>query len=167
MKLKMIVLREIEPEKKDFVLVGAKYKGKEAAKQKLSIELRETSADDRRKLKSEKGVVATALQMPMNLIKSFAAGTAAEAKAPKLSWGISAVNATKSKLTGAGVTVAVLDTGIDPDHPAFKGVELVIKNFTSELGNDLDGHGTHCAGTIFGRDVKGTRIGVAEAFRKR
>src|SRR5262249_31073236 len=43
---------------------------------------------------------------------------------------------------------------------------LCRKNFTSDIEeNDTNGHGTHCAGTIFGRDVtedgKTTRIGVA------
>jgi subtilisin family serine protease len=38
---------------------------------------------------------------------------------------------------------------------------LVQRNFTGESEEDLDGHGTHCAGTIFGRDVDGKRIGVA------
>ena len=35
------------------------------------------------------------------------------------------------------------------------------KNFTGEAPSDQHGHGTHCAGTIFGREVQGRRIGVA------
>jgi subtilisin family serine protease len=35
------------------------------------------------------------------------------------SWGIAAVGADLSGLTGAGVTVAVIDSGISKDHPAF------------------------------------------------
>ena len=57
--------------------------------------------------------------------------------------------------------VAVLDTGIDPNHVAFNGVNLTRRNFTAEGDDDLHGHGTLCAGTIFGRDVNGLRIGVA------
>ena len=34
-------------------------------------------------------------------------------------------------------------------------------DFTGEGDGDLQGHGTHCAGTILGRPVDGTRIGVA------
>ena len=60
-----------------------------------------------------------------------------------------------SPFTGLGIVVAVLDTGIDATHPAFAGVTLVKKNFTTEAAGDLHGHGTHCAGTIFGRDVSG------------
>ncbi|MPZ54539.1 MAG: S8 family serine peptidase [Acidimicrobiia bacterium] len=57
--------------------------------------------------------------------------------------------------------VAVLDTGIDASHPAFSGINIVEEDFTSEGNGDNNGHGTHCAGTILGRDVDGTTIGVA------
>jgi subtilisin family serine protease len=40
-------------------------------------------------------------------------------------WGIGAVKASTSLLTGEGVTVAVLDTGIDKGHSAFEDVELI------------------------------------------
>ena len=62
--------------------------------------------------------------------------------------------------------MAVLDTGIDPNHPAFKGMTLVQQNFTTEDGNDIHGHGTHCAGTIFGQDVDGVRIGIARHIKR-
>ncbi|MBA6115779.1 MULTISPECIES: S8 family peptidase [Pseudomonas] len=76
-------------------------------------------------------------------------------------WGIESVQADQSPYTGAGVTVAVLDTGIDRSHPAFAGMNVIESDFTGEGNGDLDGHGTHCAGTIFGQDVNGRRIGVA------
>lgn len=71
-----------------------------------------------------------------------------------------------SNATGAGIVVAVLDTGIMRGHTAFAGVQLERRNFTSETDDDSDGHGTHCAGTIFGRRVDGTRIGVAPGVTK-
>jgi subtilisin family serine protease len=39
------------------------------------------------------------------------------------------------------------------------------RDFTGEGNGDLEGHGTHCAGTIFGRDVSSTRIGVARGVK--
>jgi subtilisin family serine protease len=81
-------------------------------------------------------------------------------------WGIQAVRATDSPFDGLGITVAVLDTGIDPGHPAFSDVNIVQRNFTSEGDDDIHGHGTHCAGTIFGQDVDGKRIGVARNVQR-
>ena len=81
-------------------------------------------------------------------------------------WGIASVNADRSPYTGKGVTVAVLDTGIDKSHLAFAGMDILEQDFTGEGNGDLDGHGTHCAGTIFGRDVDGRRIGVARGVSR-
>lgn len=45
-------------------------------------------------------------------------------------------------------------------------MQLVRRNFTRGPDDDDHGHGTHCAGTIFGRDVNGLRIGVARGVTK-
>jgi subtilisin family serine protease len=92
--------------------------------------------------------------------------TSATAAAPSISWGVEAVGALNTSFDGRGVTVAVLDTGIDRGHPAFTGVEVVEEDFTGEGNGDQNGHGTHCAGTICGRDVDGTRIGIARSVAK-
>ncbi len=93
-------------------------------------------------------------------------GTPPAAASSSKTWGVEAVGATDSNFTGDGITVSVLDTGIVAGHPAFTGVELTQKDFTGEGDGDDNGHGTHCAGTIFGRDVNGIRIGVATGVRK-
>ncbi|RIQ17309.1 peptidase S8 [Bordetella avium] len=102
-------------------------------------------------------VAAMAIIMPTRLIAPLPASKA-EAD---MDWGISAVMADVSPFTGQGVKVAVLDTGIDSKHPAFKGIDLTEQDFSGSGNGDRNGHGTHAAGTIFGRDVDGTRIGVA------
>jgi subtilisin family serine protease len=53
---------------------------------------------------------------------------------------------------GAGVTVAVLDTGIDDTHPDLASRVAARRNFVPEMetGLDLNGHGTHVASTIAG-----------------
>lgn len=110
-------------------------------------------------------VEAIAPVIPMKLIGPVNLADSAQPTVSNTAWGITAVGADTSPFSGDGVTVAVLDTGIDPDHPAFSGVKLDRRNFTNESDDDLHGHGTHCAGTIFGRDVEGTRIGVAPGVR--
>ncbi len=76
-------------------------------------------------------------------------------------WGLRAVGADWTRATGAGVRLAVLDTGIDRKHAAFQGVSMTCRDFVGTGIGDANGHGTHVAGTILGRDQGGTRIGVA------
>jgi subtilisin family serine protease len=116
-------------------------------------------------LRNDPTVLGFAPTMPMKLIEPLEAD-AAPSDAPA-TWGVKAVGADTTPFTGAGVTVSVLDTGIDADHPAFAGVDLVTKDFTGAgSAEDDNGHGTHCAGTIFGRDLGGQRIGVARGVQK-
>jgi subtilisin family serine protease len=51
-------------------------------------------------------------------------------------WGIAAVGADATKWTGDGVTVAVLDTSIDKDHPAFARVEFIEQDFSGSGAGD-------------------------------
>ncbi|BCT77336.1 hypothetical protein SCMU_31780 [Sinomonas cyclohexanicum] len=115
-------------------------------------------------LHSDPTVLGYAPVMPVKLIEPF---DAPDAAAAPTAWGVAAVGADTSPFTGAGVTVAVLDTGIDADHPAFTGVQLVTQDFTGAgSAEDDHGHGTHCAGTILGRDLAGERIGVARGVTR-
>ncbi|SDT04006.1 S8 family serine peptidase [Actinoplanes derwentensis] len=53
---------------------------------------------------------------------------------------------------GTGVKVAVLDTGIDADHPDLAGKVAEAADFTGSASgtDDVEGHGTHVASTIAG-----------------
>lgn len=111
-------------------------------------------------------VQAVSPAMPTTLVRPVAdegSGTppAGDDAPGGVAWGVSAVGADTTARTGAGVVVAVLDTGIDATHPAFTEVNLVQQDFSGSGDGDQQGHGTHVAGTIFGRDVDSIRIGVA------
>jgi subtilisin family serine protease len=110
-------------------------------------------------LLQEPDVAAVSPVMPTRLIEPRAAQV--EPREAAVAWGIEAVGAAESRYSGQGVAVAVLDTGIDADHPAFDGVTVSERNFTRSGAADVRGHGTHCAGTVLGRDIDGVRIGVA------
>jgi subtilisin family serine protease len=105
--------------------------------------------------------VAVAPLLPMKLIEPVSKRDTGTPTGPGSAWGVDAVGALESPFTGAGVTVAVLDTGIDAAHEAFRGLQITQRDFTGEGDGDHDGHGTHCAGTIAGRDLNGYRYGVA------
>jgi subtilisin family serine protease len=106
------------------------------------------------------------LIMPISLINPIEKQQLTSNDRLPTAWGISAVRADRSKLDGAGVTVAIVDTGIDRSHPSFLGVDIEEADFGGSGNGDEDGHGTHCAGTIFGKDAGGTRIGVARNISK-
>src|SRR5664280_92195 len=134
----------------------------EAAQPIVKLEYAELTKRESNDLRRDPRTLAIAKPMPMKLIAPVGSPDAPTATK---SCGIDAVRASESPFDGTGVTVAVLDTGIDPNHPAFKGMKLVQKNFTTEIDNDTHGHGTHCAETIFGQDVNGIRIGIARNIK--
>ena len=66
-------------------------------------------------------------------------------------WGLQATKVVGNKYSGKGSRVAVLDTGIDLDHPDFGGRSITSKSFIDgEEVQDGNGHGTHCIGTSCG-----------------
>ncbi len=144
---------------------GLARRGEPAPPTKIDVEEIEANPGEVPDLLSERDVEVVAPDMPMQLIKPVSKGVSAPPADP--AWGIKAIRADVSAFTGKGVKVAVLDTGIDQAHPAFEGVRFTDRDFTGEGPGDGHGHGTHCAGTFFGRNLRGVpnlgdvRIGVA------
>lgn len=78
-------------------------------------------------------------------------------------WGLKGTKVINSRYTGQGIKIAVLDTGMDLQHPDFRGRSIVSKSFVpGQEVQDGNGHGTHCIGTACGnKDRNGRRYGVA------
>ena len=100
-----------------------------------------------------------------------------------LPWGVDRIDAelvwngtedgrdiTPNRNAGAGVKVAIIDTGIDDDHPDLSvagGINYVVGSpFDGKSNDEWDddnGHGTHCAGIVAAVDNEEGVIGVAPA----
>ena len=83
-------------------------------------------------------------------------------------WGQQATRANWSLLTGRDVKVAVLDTGVDTDHKDLAGCIHKTASFVpGSTVEDVNGHGTHCIGTVAGPSESGhtIRYGVAGGAR--
>jgi subtilisin family serine protease len=65
-------------------------------------------------------------------------------------WGLNACRVPPSARSGAGIKVAILDTGFDLGHPDFVGRPIVSQTFVGQPVQDLHGHGTHTTGTSTG-----------------
>jgi PKD repeat protein len=67
-------------------------------------------------------------------------------------------------VTGSGVRVCIVDTGVDDSHPALSPL-VAEKDFVNDDNNAMDdhGHGTHVAGIVASKDptVKGVAPGVS------
>jgi subtilisin family serine protease len=89
----------------------------------------------------------------------------------KLTWGLRELQIDRlwaQGLTGKGVRVGHLDTGVDESHPALRGRvagfaewDLLGRRVEGAQPHDSDQHGTHTAGTLAGRAVGRRAIGVA------
>ncbi|MBI2550656.1 S8 family serine peptidase [Candidatus Woesearchaeota archaeon] len=103
----------------------------------------EMAADDDVAMIFQRGVVYPTLDVSVPLIKADAF------------WNVG--------YTGSGVRVAVLDTGIDKNHPMLQGKVAAERDFTSSGSvSDDCGHGTHVAGIVAGSKASGgTYNGVA------
>ena len=126
-------------------------------------------------LRADRSVRQVSSAPQFSLIRPVTAATAVRLT-DEHTWGLRALGIPQlwaQGLTGAGVSVAHLDTGIEAHHPALRAAVAAY----AELGPDgrvvpgadpwdsdrRDTHGTHTAGTIAGRPVGGRHVGVAPA----
>lgn len=141
----------------------------EAGLARISVEGAKLTNGQREKVDEDPRQL-TVPTMPVALVAPLAASDADDehaleaAKAKGWSWGVEAVGALNAHNNGEDVVVAMLDTAVNMDHAAFRGVSFTTRDFLTHPANPDEKpptHGTHCLSTILGRDVDGVRIGVA------
>lgn len=97
--------------------------------------------------------------IPPDLIVGPSADVLPRAEA---NWGMARFDIERLRIIsdGTGITVGIIDTGVDETHPDLAGRVIAAKDFTGSPrgAKDVQGHGTHCTGTVGGRDPN---IGVA------
>jgi subtilisin family serine protease len=78
----------------------------------------------------------------------------------QFTWGLTASGVSSSPFTGAGVKVAVLDTGFTFNHPDFADRNITAQSFVPGVAtaDDGHGHGTHCVGTACGPKAPATGV---------
>lgn len=122
-------------------------------------------------------VPAIAASVPQNAIGGFLANSIvstvdldAEVQASDLeldsSWGVKRIGAGTTHdggNRGAGVRVAIIDSGVDYNHPDLRANYLGGRDFVNNDSDPMDdnGHGTHVAGTVAARDDGAGVVGVA------
>src|SRR5262249_3733100 len=86
----------------------------------------------------------------LGALPGTAVSTEVSAAVAGATWGLIACKVPASHFDGNGIKVAVLDTGFDLGHPEFAGRQIVTNTFVGQPVQDLNGHGTHLAGTACG-----------------
>jgi subtilisin family serine protease len=77
----------------------------------------------------------------------------------KFGWGqrLMGLDQVPEQLTGKGVKIAIIDSGADNTHPVLRhlqaGMDMTNNKDDKTWGQDIVGHGTHCAGIITARST--------------
>lgn len=119
----------------------------------IPVVLADLDGADLKALRANKHVLAVEADGIVSIPKDetlSAESTIAEDRAP---WGITKVRAAEVHalgVKGAGIKVAVIDTGIDFNHPDLATLYKGGVNFVTPNTPPMDdhNHGTHCAGTV-------------------
>lgn len=118
------------------------------------------------------------IQAPTPVTVKNLPGSVSAAENEISTWGLQTTHALSSwgafGAKGAGIKVAVLDTGVDASHPTlngrvtkfaeFDGNGRTVKDGDGSIAYDSGQHGTHCSGTVaggLGGSDKNLHIGMA------
>merc|ERR1719330_2009352 len=131
-------------------LIGSPHKGGVPF-----LEMRGTEQDLEKVIQSGEGAVKyVEPDHEVSMIPEF------EGDVEAATWGLNRIGADQRARAGAGSTIFVLDTGVRSSHQEFSGRaastldltsgSLVECNGDTACAPDVQGHGTHCAGTAGG-----------------
>ncbi len=111
----------------------------------------------------ENGIMKALKGKPANPGNGGGGGNSDDPPPQETPWGISHVDAGLSTKKGQGVKVAIVDSGIDLDHPDLVDNIKGSVDFTGSRkgADDENGHGSHVAGTVASADNTIGVVGVA------
>jgi subtilisin len=81
------------------------------------------------------------------MIKEVTSETGDQIFVDNATWGLAKCKVPSCQKGGSGIKVAILDTGLDIDHPDFAGRSITTETFVGQPVQDLHGHGTHTTGS--------------------
>lgn len=115
------------------------------------------SAEEEAALQREVPEARASVSGPVQLLHPRATlGRAGASGDEDLSWHLRTIqkHGSGDGATGAGVTVALLDSGVDATHPSLRGKVRPAEGFAPrEPAAALDPHGTHVAGLLCGEGI--------------
>ncbi|MBI2664112.1 S8 family serine peptidase [Candidatus Woesearchaeota archaeon] len=174
----------VKEQVKEAIYLAAAGGSKEAAeKRKVEVLVKASSEDAKKVIKKAGGEILNVVDSVDKTAKYFAVKADADKVAaiaagndvssisqrskvyPTLDSSVPVIKADSfwnAGFKGSGVRVAVLDTGIDKNHPMLKDKVDAERDFTgSGTAADDCGHGTHVAGIVAGSKANGGYDGVA------
>ena len=132
------------------------------------------SLEEYNRLKNDSSIAYIYEDVTVSLIDGTQAGDWYFDEHESLTWYVSRIeadkvwgpgndsNVTPGRNAGAGIKVAILDTGIDEDHPDLEeNIAGALSFVYGESPDDVYGHGTHVAGIVAAVDNGIGLIGVA------
>lgn len=145
----------------------------ETRKQVTGTTVLDLSPEEAERLKSEVSGLMVIRDRPITLIRPNRAGLTHAKLQEGDFWHLAAIGLDAARRagfqgSGSGVTVAVLDTGVEASHPEIRNKITAAVTFDSDAWTvtpqtpmaDTDGHGTHVAGLVCG-----IKVGVAPGAR--